>query len=117
MGKPLLTDEVLERAKRRKKQSRQSEFGYYAPEEVPVDFEDNGEDWYIAEDEEWTDEWEDEYTGYHEGQTVRIPVEHSIVKSRRIETVKREAFRAKLNKILFWIVLLLILFLIAVFYL
>lgn len=117
MGKPLLTDEVIERAKLRGKKSGKAEFGYYSPEDVSVDFEEDGRNWGYVDGEEWIDEWEDEYTGYHEGQTVRIPVEHSIVKSRRIETVKREAFRAKLNKILFWIVLLLVIFLVAVFYL
>lgn len=114
MRKPLLTDEVLERANR-KKQSRR--FGYYEPEYDERDAVDVPEDF----DEDWEDDlekdWEDTYTGYREGETIRIPVESSIVKSRRIETVKREEFRSKVNKILFWVVLLLILFLIAVFYL
>lgn len=117
MGKPLLTDEIIERARRWEKKMEQEEFGYYTPVEVPDNFEENSVDWASVDDEEWMDDWDEEYEGYQEGQTIRIPVEHSIVKSRRIETVKREAFRAKLNKILFWIVLLLILFLIAVFYL
>lgn len=108
MRKPLLTDEILEREARKKK------FGYY--DEVEEDWSDEYdlEDW----TEDWNDEeWdEDEYTGYKEGQTVRIPVESSIVKSRRIETVKKEQFKSKVNKILFWVIFLLILFLIAVFY-
>lgn len=112
MGKPLLTDEVLERARRRKE--REKEFGYYSPKS------DNYEEEFYDDDDQYDqyeDDWDEEYQGYQEGQTVRIPVEQSIIKSRRIETVKREEFRSKVNKILFWVVLLVILFLLAVFYL
>lgn len=111
MGRPLLTDEVLERARRRK--SRQREFGYYSPnpkDEYQFEEYDEYEDY-----DDFEDDWDDEYEGYQEGQTVRIPVEHSIIKSRRIETVKREEFRSKLNKILFWVIILVIIFLFAVF--
>ncbi|MGT2799039.1 cell wall synthase accessory phosphoprotein MacP [Streptococcus marmotae] len=101
MRKPLLTDEILEKAKPKKQQQR---FGYYAPDEDVMD------------EFAFEDEWEEEYTGYREGYTHRIPVESSIVKSRRIETVKREEFRSKVNKMLFWVILLVILFLIAVFF-
>ena len=112
MGKPLLTDEVLERARRRKE--REKEFGYYSPK-----LDNYEEGFYDDYDEydQYEDDWDEEYQGYQEGQTVRIPVEQSIIKSRRIETVKREEFRSKVNKILFWVVLLVILFLLAVFYL
>lgn len=105
MRKPLLTDEVLEEMRRRKSPPSQR-FGYYDPE---GDFEE-------VDEFKQEDDWAEEYTGYHEGYTHRIPVNASIIKSRRIETVKREAFRSKVNKILFWVVLLLILFFIAVFY-
>ena len=47
---------------------------------------------------------------------MRIPVEASVVKSRRIETIKKEQFKSKVNTILFWIVLLLIAFILAVIY-
>uniref|UniRef100_UPI00192E2B0D cell wall synthase accessory phosphoprotein MacP n=1 Tax=Streptococcus suis TaxID=1307 RepID=UPI00192E2B0D len=57
---------------------------------------------------------EEDYQGYEEGQTIRIPVKPTVVKSRRIETIKREAFRSKVNKILFWVIILLIMFIIAV---
>lgn len=40
--------------------------------------------------------------------TLQIDVEPTVTKSRRIENAKRGVFQAKLNKILFWIVLLLI---------
>ena len=109
MGKPLLTDEIIERARRRK--DREKEFGYYSPNS------DNYEEEFYDEYDKYEDNWEEDYQGYREGETVRIPVEQSIVKSRRIETVKREEFRSKVNKVLFWVVLLVILFLLAVFYL
>ncbi|MTB64882.1 hypothetical protein GGG87_07725 [Streptococcus sp. zg-86] len=102
MRKPLLTDEILEKAKQKRHQ--QQRFGYYAPDEDVMD------------EFAFEDEWEEEYTGYREGYTHRIPVESSIVKSRRIETIKREEFRGKVNKMLFWVILLVILFLIAVFF-
>ena len=107
MGKPLLTDEIIERARRRK--DREKEFGYYSPNSD--DFEEEFYDDY----DQYEDDWDEDYQGYREGETVRIPVEQSIVKSRRIETVKREEFRSKVNKILFWVILLVIIFLIAVF--
>ena len=110
MGKPLLTDEIIERARRRK--DREKEFGYYSPNSD--DFEEEFYDDYDEYDQ-YEDNWEEEYQGYREGETVRIPVEQSIVKSRRIETVKREEFRSKVNKVLFWVIILVILFLIAVF--
>lgn len=105
MRKALLTDEVLEEARRRKSATSQR-FGYYDPERK---FED-------VDDLELEEEWDSDYTGYREGYTYRIPVDASIIKSRRIETVKREQFRSKVNKILFWVILLVILFLIAVFF-
>ena len=107
MGKPLLTDEIIERARRRK--DREKEFGYYSPNS------DDFEEEFYNEYDQYEDDWDEEYQGYREGETVRIPVEQSIVKSRRIETVKREEFRSKVNKVLFWVIILVILFLIAVF--
>ena len=107
MGKPLLTDEIIERARRRK--DREKEFGYYSPKS------DNYEEEFYDDYDQYEDDWDEDYQGYREGETVRIPVEQSIVKSRRIETVKREEFRSKVNKVLFWVIILVILFLIAVF--
>lgn len=103
MGKPLLTDEILEKAKRSQYLEELEDgnrFGYYSPKQMLED--------------EFEPEFTEEYTGYQEGQTIRIPVDSSIVKSRRIETIKREEFRGKVNKILFWVILLLIVFIIAV---
>ena len=104
MGKPLLTDEILERARKGQPLTDKQQFGYYEPTQDLSAFEE--EDSYQWEEEE--------YTGYQEGQTMRIPVNASIVKSRRIETVKREEFRGKVNKILFWVIVLVILFVLAV---
>lgn len=114
MKKPLISDEMLEELA-----AMDSSFGYHRPyleewdtQEIEARYEA-----VLSQDfHECDEEWEEEYQGYEEGQTFRIPVQQSIVKSRRIETLKREAFSAKLNKILFWIVVLLILFLVAVFY-
>ncbi|HFH9837003.1 TPA: cell wall synthase accessory phosphoprotein MacP [Streptococcus suis] len=103
MGKPILTDEILEKARKGQKLEDFQDnrgFGYYSPKQ--------------SLDEEFEPNFDDEYTGYREGQTVRIPVEASVVKSRRIETIKREEFRGKVNKILFWVVILVILFILAV---
>ncbi|HFU3698166.1 TPA: cell wall synthase accessory phosphoprotein MacP [Streptococcus suis] len=104
MGKPLLTDEILKRFKKGQKLEDTSQFGHYNPDKEvylePDDFQD-----YLDEEE---------YEGYVEGQTIRIPVQPSVVKSRRIETNKREAFRSKVNTILFWVVILVLLFIVAV---
>ncbi|NQG97991.1 hypothetical protein HO675_07835 [Streptococcus suis] len=107
MGKPLLTDDIIERAKRGEPVTDKKGFGYYEPTQDLSRFEEEiGFDWE-----------EEDYQGYKEGETVRIPVDASIVKSRRIETVKREEFRSKVNRILLVVVLLLVLLIIAVFYL
>ena len=41
-------------------------------------------------------------------ETLHIEVDSTVTKSRRIENQKRSLFQAKLNKILFWVVILLI---------
>ena len=81
MGKPLLTDDIIEQAKR----------GEIDLEEHP---------YYEDYDQEFYDE----------------DCQPSAYKSRRIENAKRNQFQHKLNRILFWVVVLLILLFIAVFY-
>ncbi|HEP1829758.1 TPA: cell wall synthase accessory phosphoprotein MacP [Streptococcus suis] len=103
MGKPLLTDEILEKVKKKQYSDQSSQFGHYRPNQ-DISMDDARFDPYLEED----------YQGYEEGQTIRIPVKPTVVKSRRIETIKREAFRSKVNKILFWVIILLIMFIIAV---
>lgn len=103
MGKPLLTDEILKRVKKMQEADTDERFGHFSPKQT------------VSMDEKIFDSILDEdYQGYEEGQTIRIPVKPSVVKSRRIETIKREEFRGKVNKILFWVILLLIIFIIAV---
>ncbi|HFI0331652.1 TPA: cell wall synthase accessory phosphoprotein MacP [Streptococcus suis] len=103
MRKPLLTDDILEKVKKNQYSGESNQFGHYRPNQ-DVSMDDNVFEPYLDED----------YQGYEEGQTIRIPVKSSVVKSRRIETIKREAFRSKVNKILFWVIILLIIFIIAV---
>lgn len=103
MRKPLLTDDILEKVKKNQYSGQSNQFGHYRPNQ-DVSMDDNVFEPYLDED----------YQGYEEGQTIQIPVKPSVVKSRRIETIKREAFRSKVNKLLFWVIILLIIFIIAV---
>ena len=98
MGKPLLTDEMIERANRGEKfrssllddeetkilPTSSSYFGYANPKDH----------------------------GFSQ-ETLKIQVEPSIHKSRRIENTKRNIFNSKLNKILFAVIFLLILLVLA----
>ena len=85
MSKPLLTDDVIEQAKR-----------------GAIDLEDHP--YYQGYGEEFYDE---DYEANYQP---------SAYKSRRIENAKRNQFQHKLNRILFWIVVLLIILIVAVFY-
>ena len=85
MSKPLLTDDVIEQAKRGE-----------------IDLEDHP--YYQDYEEEFSDE---DYEANYQP---------SAYKSRRIENAKRNQFQHKLNRILFWIVVLLIILIVAVFY-
>ena len=49
-------------------------------------------------------------------RTMRLIIQPSAYKSRRVENAKRNQFQHKLNRILFWIVVLLIILIVAVFY-
>lgn len=100
MGKSLLTDEMIERANRGEKilgppllddneetkilPTSSSRFGYANPKDH----------------------------GFSQ-ETLKIQVEPSIHKSRRIENTKRNVFNSKLNKILFAVIFLLILLVLA----
>ncbi|MGT2907845.1 cell wall synthase accessory phosphoprotein MacP [Streptococcus dentiloxodontae] len=98
MGKPLLTDEIIERANR----------GEQFYEDTP------STDW--DEDKLYVDYHERdlmEQKGYHAAKTNKADV----YKSRRIENAKRGQFQKKLNKLLFWLIILLIILFVAVFYL
>ena len=130
MGKALLTDEIIERANRGEdisgpplmddeetkilstgrssfssQQSRRqdTQFGYQSPqnrfgyEEARSQQNQSRFGYQTAPNqEEFTDE------------TLHIEVDPTVTKSRRIENQKRSLFQAKLNKILLWVVILLI---------
>ena len=130
MGKALLTDEIIERANRgedisgpplkddeetkilstgrssfsSQQSSRQdTQFGYQSPqnrfgyEEARSQQNQSRFGYQTAQNqEEFTDE------------TLHIEVDPTVTKSRRIENQKRSLFQAKLNKILLWVVILLI---------
>lgn len=130
MGKALLTDEIIERANRGEdisgpplmddeetkilstgrssfssQQSRRqdTQFGYQSPqnrfgyEEARSQHNQSRFGYQTAQNqEEFTDE------------TLHIEVDPTVTKSRRIENQKRSLFQAKLNKILLWVVILLI---------
>lgn len=130
MGKALLTDEIIERANRgedisgpplmddeetkilstgrssfsSQQSSRQdTQFGYQSPqnrfgyEEARSQQNQSSFGYQSAQNqEEFTDE------------TLHIEVDPTVTKSRRIENQKRSLFQAKLNKILLWVVILLI---------
>ena len=130
MGKALLTDEIIKRANRgedisgpplmddeetkilstgrssfsSQQSSRQdTQFGYQSPqnrfgyEEARSQQNQSRFGYQTAQNqEEFTDE------------TLHIEVDPTVTKSRRIENQKRSLFQAKLNKILLWVVILLI---------
>ena len=130
MGKALLTDEIIERANRgedisgpplmddeetkilstgrssfnSQQSSRQdTQFGYQSPqnrfgyEEARSQQNQSRFGYQTAQNqEEFTDE------------TLHMEVDPTVTKSRRIENQKRSLFQAKLNKILLWVVILLI---------
>ena len=130
MGRPLLTDDIIERANRgedisgpplmddeetkilstgrssfsSQQSSRQdTQFGYQSPqnrfgyEEARSQQNQSRFGYQTAQNqEEFTDE------------TLHIEVDPTVTKSRRIENQKRSLFQAKLNKILLWVVILLI---------
>ncbi|GGE36583.1 cell wall synthase accessory phosphoprotein MacP [Streptococcus himalayensis] len=100
MGRPLLTDEMIEKANRGEKISGPR---LYDEEETKI-IHTNRSFGYAAP----------QGHGFSQ-KTLDIEVEPTIVKSRRIENAKRGLFESKLNKILFWIVLLLTALLIAMF--
>lgn len=109
MGRPLLTDEIIERANRGE-----------------IFYDDN----YLEDDEETkvirTDQYNtltsyDPYEDYEDSRGVldkwkdRKKDDQHVYKSRRIENAKRSKFQRKLNMIMFVVVVLLIALFFAVF--
>lgn len=99
MGKPLLTDEIIERANRGENIS--------GPTLV-----DNEETKILSTSTQHYGISRSRDHGFSQ-ETLTIEVEPSIHKSRRIENTKRNVFNSKLNKILFSVILLLILLILA----
>ena len=99
MGKPLLTDEMIERANRGEDISGPPLVDDEETKILPTSAQNFGysrtRDYGFSQD------------------TLTIEVEPSIHKSRRIENTKRNVFNSKLNKILFAVILLLILLILA----
>ena len=93
MGRPLLTDEMIERANRGEDISGPP---LHDEEETKILKTTRSQFGYSSLNSSFNQD------------TMQIEVDREVVKSRRIENAKRGVFQAKLNKILFWIVLLLI---------
>ena len=136
MGKALLTDEIIERANRgedisgpplmddeetkilstgrssfsSQQSSRQdTQFGYQSPQNR-FGYEENRSQQYQSQFGYQTAQNQEEFTD----ETLHIEVDPTVTKSRRIENQKDEVFQSKLNKILFWVILLLILLILAI---
>ena len=102
MGKPLLTDEMIEKANRGEKISGSPLL-------------DNEETKILSTSSRSFGYERPKGHGFSQ-ETLTIEVEPSIHKSRRIENTKRNVFNSKLNKILFTIIFLLILLVLAIKY-
>lgn len=100
MGRPLLTDEIIEKANRGEKISGPSLVDEEETKVIPTNCSTFG---YASPQQ------------IENQDTLHIQVEPTVTKSRRIENQKRGIFQAKLNKILFWIVLLLIILIAAIY--
>ncbi|VLM36074.1 membrane protein [Streptococcus pneumoniae] len=100
MGKSLLTDEMIERANRGEKISG------------PTLLDDNEETKILPTSSSRFGYANPKDHGFSQ-ETLKIQVEPSIHKSRRIENTKRNVFNSKLNKILFAVIFLLILLVLA----
>ena len=130
MGKALLTDEIIERANRgedisgqplmddeetkilstgrssfsSQQSSRQdTQFGYQSPQNR-FGYEEARSQQYQSQFGHQTAQNQEEFTD----ETLHFEVDPTVTKSRRIENQKRSLFQAKLNKILLWVVILLI---------
>lgn len=130
MGKALLTDEIIERANRgedisgpplmddeetkilstgrssfsSQQSSRQdTQFGYQSPQNR-FGYEENRSQQNQNQFGYQTAQNQEEFTD----ETLHIEVDSTVTKSRRIENQKRSLFQAKLNKILLWVLILLI---------
>lgn len=94
MGKPLLTDEMIERANKGESLETAYPYSDFAVDDEDTKIIDLQSDRLISRD---------------------LEVENRMIKSRHIENAKRHAFQSKLNLILLVLILVLCLVLYAVF--
>ncbi|KXT75120.1 hypothetical protein STRDD10_00452 [Streptococcus sp. DD10] len=105
MPKPLLTDEMIERANRGEDISGPR---LWDSEETKIMYT-NSDDFGYSSPNQLAEE--------SLAETLHIQVEPTVVKSRRIENEKRNIFKAKLNFVLFWVIILMLALIAAVIWL
>ena len=108
MGKPLLTDEMIERARRGEEISGPKMLDNQETKILRTDHRGFGYERPMRESRR-----ERPQESYSQ-DTLQIQVEPTVTKSRRIEEQKQSVLQSKLNKILFWIIVLLIVLIIAI---
>ena len=108
MGKPLLTDEMIERARRGEDISGPKMVDNEETKILRTDHRGFGYERPVVEKRV-----ERPQASYSQ-DTLQIQVETTVTKSRRIEEQKQSVLQSKLNKILFWIIVLLIILIIAI---
>ena len=107
MGKPLLTDEMIERARRGEDISGPKMVDNEETKILRTDHRGFGYERPVRESRSQVSQ--ERYSQ----DTLQIQVEPTVTKSRRIEE-KQSVLQSKLNKILFWIIVLLIVLIIAI---
>lgn len=108
MGKPLLTDEMIERARRGEEISGPKMLDNEETKILRTDHRGFGYERPVRESRS-----QGQQERYSQ-DTLQIQVEPTVTKSRRIEEQKQSVLQSKLNKILFWIIVLLIVLIIAI---
>ena len=109
MGKPLLTDEMIERARRGEDISSPKMVDAEETKIIRTDHRGFG----YERPTERKPYGAPAGAAIHQ-DTLQIQVEPTVTKSRRIEERKQSVVQSKLNKILFWIIVLLIVLIIAI---
>lgn len=109
MGKPLLTDEMIERANRGETISGPPLFDEEETKILPTENRGFGYERPVT-----SREGDSGHGASYPQETIPIRVQPTVTKSRRIENQKDEVIQSKLNKILFWVILLLILLILAI---
>ena len=108
MGKPLLTEEMIERARRGEEISGPKMLDNEETKILRTDHRGFGYERPVRESRSQGPQ--ERYSQ----DTLQIQVEPTVTKSRRIEEQKQSVLQSKLNKILFWIIVLLIVLIIAI---